>query len=74
MRTRLALATLTLLALTTTGCARGFWITNISQQPVEMTTNNETTGDRTIVTLQPGETRAFGGGPLDLGTLLVHPR
>lgn len=74
MRTRLAFVSLTLLALTLTGCARGFWITNTSQQPVEMTTTNETTGDRTIVTLQPGETRAFGSGPLDLGTLLVHPR
>ncbi|HLP83343.1 MAG TPA: hypothetical protein VK157_03250 [Phycisphaerales bacterium] len=74
MRTRLALTTLTLLALTLSGCSRGFWITNVSKQPVEMTTTNDKTGDRTIVTLQPGETRAFGSGPLDLGTLLVHPR
>lgn len=74
MRTRLALTTLTLLALTLSGCARGFWITNVGKQPVEVVTTDDRTGDRLVVTLQPNETRAFSGAPLDLGNLLVHPR
>jgi outer membrane lipopolysaccharide assembly protein LptE/RlpB len=74
MRTRLALASLTLLALTLTGCARGFWITNNTDQPYELTATDHTTGDRTTVTLKPGETRAFGGGPIKMGGLSISPR
>jgi hypothetical protein len=74
MRTRLALASLTLLALTLTGCARGFWITNNTDQPYELTATNHRTGDRTNITLQPGETRAFGAGPINMSGLSISPR
>ncbi len=74
MRTRLAFVSLTLLALALTGCSRGFWVTKTTDRPYELTATDTTTGDRTLITLKPGETRAIDGGPFNVLGLSISPR